>query len=272
VIRGDEVVEEFGKRGHAGIITPLVDPPAAMPPTALVLRRSFVVALLAAATLVGATAHAQTAAPSPAPDTTTLANPASANCISKGGKLTMEKNGKGDELGVCTFGDNRQCEEWALMRGECRPGGIRVTGFVTPAARYCAISGGTYRVRSGSNTPNEQGTCTFKGNKLCDAAAFYNGNCTRQGTRPVSAEKAIPTIQATFRCAGGKSIDANFINLPSSSVKLVLSDGRALDLPQTISGSGARYANANESIVFWNKGNTAFIEEGGKTTFANCRT
>jgi membrane-bound inhibitor of C-type lysozyme len=39
-----------------------------------------------------------------------------------------------------------------------------------------------------------------------------------------------------------------------------------------VSGSGARYANSNESFVFWNKGNTAFIEENGKTTYSNCTT
>lgn len=241
-----------------------------MPPIVPGLRRAGFASLLLVACLLAETAHAQAPASSASPN---LANPASANCLSKGGKLTMEKNGKGDEFGVCTFDDNRQCEEWALMRGECPPRGIRVTGYVTPAARYCAISGGTYRVRSESNTPNEQGTCTFKGNKLCDAAAFFNGNCTRQGTRPASAERAVPTIQATFRCAGGKSIDANFLNGPADgSVKLKLSDGRALDLPQVMSGSGARYANTGETIVFWNKGNTAFIEESGKVTFADCRT
>jgi membrane-bound inhibitor of C-type lysozyme len=35
-----------------------------------------------------------------------------------------------------------------------------------------------------------------------------------------------------------------------------------MELPQVISGSGARYANADESFVFWNKGDTAFITEG----------
>ena len=53
-------------------------------------------------------------------------------------------------------------------------------------------------------------------------------------------------------------------------MKLVLSDGRVLRLPQALSASGARYANAAESIVFWNKGNTAFIEEKGKTTYDGC--
>jgi len=243
-----------------------------MPVIAPALRHTArIVALVATVCVAIAAAHGQVPAPVGA-ETTTIANPASTNCIAKGGKSTIEKNGKGDQFGVCTFADNRQCEEWALMRNECVSGGVRVTGFVTPAARYCAITGGTYRVRSATNTPKEQGTCTFKGNKLCDALAYFNGNCTRQGTRPASAEKLTPTIQVTFLCAGGKSIEANFINGVSSSVKLALSDGRALDLPQVESGSGARYANADESVVFWNKGNTAFIEEGGKATFAGCRT
>lgn len=83
---------------------------------------------------------------------------------------------------------------------------------------------------------------------------------------------AATTIQARFACNAGKSVNAEFINGAQSSVKLTLSDGRALSLPQATSGSGARYANANESIVFWNKGDTAFIEENGKTTYSDCTT
>ena len=79
-------------------------------------------------------------------------------------------------------------------------------------------------------------------------------------------------IRAQFACAEGKSIDATFVNGTASSVRLTLSDGRRLSLPQARSASGARYANGDESIVFWNKGNTAFIEEGGKTTYADCVT
>ena len=41
-------------------------------------------------------------------------------------------------------------------------------------------------------------------------------------------------------------------------------------LLQAISASGARYANTDESFVFWNKGNTAFIEENQKITFKDC--
>jgi len=79
-------------------------------------------------------------------------------------------------------------------------------------------------------------------------------------------------IVARFACTGGKSIAATFVNGSKSHVDLVLSDGRKLTLPQAMSGSGARYANADETFVFWNKGNTAFIEERGKTTFDGCTT
>jgi pimeloyl-ACP methyl ester carboxylesterase len=114
-----------------------------------------------------------------APGSAGLANPASQNCGAKGGTVTIEKNARGDQFGVCLFPDNLQCEEWAMLRGDCRTGGINVTGFVTPAARYCAITGGAYAVVSGSNTANEQGTCTFKGGRSCDAGAYLAGACSR---------------------------------------------------------------------------------------------
>ena len=79
-------------------------------------------------------------------------------------------------------------------------------------------------------------------------------------------------IRAHFACAESKTIDATFLDGTASSVTLTLSDGRRLSLPQARSGSGARYANGDESLVFWNKGNTAFIEEGGKATYAACAT
>jgi membrane-bound inhibitor of C-type lysozyme len=57
---------------------------------------------------------------------------------------------------------------------------------------------------------------------------------------------------------------------PSGSVVLVLSDGRSIDLAQTISADGARYANENETIVFWDKGNGAIFTENGQQTFTGC--
>jgi len=121
------------------------------------------------------------AAPAQSPETTAVAraNPASENCLQQGGRLNIEKTPRGDEYGVCLFEDNHQCEEWALLRGECPAGGRRITGYATEAGRYCAITGGTYTVTSGDDAATEKGTCQLPGGKQCDADAYFRGECTR---------------------------------------------------------------------------------------------
>ncbi len=96
---------------------------------------------------------------------------------------------------------------------------------------------------------------------LVGAAAFY----FLGGTIPVFSEKPIST--ARFVCDADKSITATFYE---SKVKLELSDFRSLEYPQLISASGARYGNEDESFIFWNKGDTAFITESGAETHSNC--
>lgn len=78
-----------------------------------------------------------------------------------------------------------------------------------------------------------------------------------------------PVGKASYSCDAGKTIDATYYK---SKVSIVLGDGRKMELPQTISASGIRYANKDESFVFWSKGNTAFITEGsaGIQTYSNC--
>jgi membrane-bound inhibitor of C-type lysozyme len=78
-----------------------------------------------------------------------------------------------------------------------------------------------------------------------------------------------PIAEVKYTCVDDKSIDATYY---SEKVELMLSDGREMTLPQTMSGSGIRYANADESFVFWSKGNTAFATEGDPNhpTFADC--
>ena len=204
------------------------------------------------------------AAPAAAQAPVARANPASQHCVAQGGQLRIETDGRGGQFGVCLFADNRQCEEWALLRGECPAGGLRVTGYVTPAARYCAITGGSYTVTSASSSPTEQGDCKLPDGRVCSAASHFDGSC--------AAAAAAAPIRAQFSCAGGKTVEAAFFNAAPSHVVLALSDGRRLTLPQAMSASGARYASADERIVFWNKGDTAFIDEQGRQTYADCRT
>lgn len=84
-----------------------------------------------------------------------------------------------------------------------------------------------------------------------------------------TAYAAEPISVVDYACAEGKTIKASYY---SDKVDIVLSDGRKMELPQTMSGSGIRYANADESFVFWSKGNTAFATEGDpdKPTYADC--
>ncbi len=103
---------------------------------------------------------------------------------------------------------------------------------------------------------------------LAPAAAEAQTAPAKAPTPPAEAK----SIHAVFACDDGKSVDATFTNGESSGVALKLSDGRQIFLPQAASASGARYANGNESFVFWNKGNTAFIDEDGKATFTGCIT
>lgn len=86
-----------------------------------------------------------------------------------------------------------------------------------------------------------------------------------------------------YVCTGGQTIQAEYSEgdttivttqeeqpVPVGSVALKLSDGRVFTLPQTISASGARYADASESTVFWNKGNGVTFTEGGQEIYRDC--
>ena len=95
------------------------------------------------------------------------------------------------------------------------------------------------------------------------------------------AQAPVATVQ--YSCAEGKSLSAEYFDgptrtapdgrpIPGGRVILTLADGKKLTLPQNLSGSGIRYANAGETFVFWSKGDTAFVEEGaGQTvTYKDC--
>ena len=87
------------------------------------------------------------------------------------------------------------------------------------------------------------------------------------GCHQAAADDVIASVK--YACADDKTIAAAYY---ADKVDVVLSDGREMTLPQTMSGSGIRYADADESFVFWSKGNTAFATEGDadEPTYADC--
>jgi|GEM_PF-654432 len=117
---------------------------------------------------------------------------------------------------------------------------------------------------------------------LAGAGIWYinKGNKSPAPSQPPSL-----VAQATYFCNGNKTINAAFYKgevkpvkpgqppIPSGSVKLVLSDGRNFDLPQTISADGSRYVNGDESFVFWSKGDGALVLENNvEKNYTGCTT
>lgn len=97
-------------------------------------------------------------------------NPASQNCAEKGGEVLMSQRADGGTYGICVFEDNRQCEEWALFRGECPEGGLKITGYLTPEGIYCALKGGQVR--------ENETLCDLPSGKTCSTQDLYNGKCS----------------------------------------------------------------------------------------------
>ena len=154
-----------------------------------------------------------------------IANPASENCIQQGGTLVIQERSDGGQYGVCFFEDNRQCEEWAMLRGDCPVGGVKVTGYVTPAAQYCAITGGEYQVTGSSNTEQEQGTCTFKNGQTCDVWEYFAGKCA-----PTSEAGPSSYDDPFAYCAVVGTIDApderyNGPQMPDSIIQAMIRQG-----------------------------------------------
>lgn len=73
-----------------------------------------------------------------------------------------------------------------------------------------------------------------------------------------------------YSCDAGRSISATYYE---EAVEISLDGGSSVTLPQTISASGARYANPDESFIFWNKGNEALIMRDNvmDLTYSNCK-
>jgi hypothetical protein len=75
------------------------------------------------------------------------------HCLAQGGKPTLERGPDG-EIGVCMFAGNRQCEERALLFGECPRGGVPVSAYATTSERHCAIRGGRMTIPGCALSPS----------------------------------------------------------------------------------------------------------------------
>lgn len=99
-----------------------------------------------------------------------LPNPASANCAKQDGEIKIVTRDDGGQYGICFFEDNRQCEEWAMLRGDCPVGGLKITGYDNGPQIYCAVTGGEVDIN--------KNTCTIK-EQVCGLDDYFNGSCPR---------------------------------------------------------------------------------------------
>jgi len=222
--------------------------------TRKLINLTLVTLLLAACASPASTPQPPAESPEPG-----RANPASENCIEKGGTLSIVERGDGSQYGICYFEDNRQCEEWDLLRGECPEGGLKVTGYITPAAQYCAITGGAYTITGENNTDNEQGTCTFKNGAVCDVWEYYNGKC--EATQPSTALPAAPMEAGSGEIVfdstrGGDYRDLYLLDVENSNV-MRLTQGESNSFAGPWSPDGTRivytvYGLTNSSIAVIN--------------------
>lgn len=98
--------------------------------------------------------------------------------------------------------------------------------------------------------------------------------------------KATPISTVTYLCDEGRVISAAFYEgapasapapgeppTPVGSVELSLDGAASTTLAQTISASGIRYANTDESFVFWSKGDEALVMRNNTMdpAYTNCR-
>lgn len=88
-----------------------------------------------------------------------------------------------------------------------------------------------------------------------------------------------------YQCDNGKVIAAAYYEgepaptpepgeppTPTGRAEISLNGGPAIPLMQTLSASGVRYANADESFVFWNKGEEALVMRNNQMDldYTNC--
>ena len=81
-------------------------------------RKVLLTLWILAVTVLSVSCSPKQASPTPAAN---LANPASVYCEKNGGRLDLRQDASGGVAGVCVFPDGSECDEWAYLRGECKP-------------------------------------------------------------------------------------------------------------------------------------------------------
>jgi membrane-bound inhibitor of C-type lysozyme len=98
-------------------------------------------------------------------------------------------------------------------------------------------------------------------------AGFFFSKWNAQNSKKNEQTIAPVLSETIFVCSNDKKLTAKFSD---GIVTLDLPDSRSFTLLEKTSTSGTRYANEGDEIVFWNKGDTTFLEEKGVEILSNC--
>jgi len=138
----------------------------------LILGVGLVITFFSATSLTAESKPAKPKAPPTSlPSKPSLLSLTSEKCNEQGGNIIKKKRGDGADYEVCIFEEDRQCEVYALIAGECKKGGVPITGFSKQEQIYCAILGG--------QNSDVQDICSFKDGTHCELRELFNGTCQK---------------------------------------------------------------------------------------------
>ena len=139
-------------------------------------------------------------------ETNQIANPASVNCIEKGGTLEIMDTPAG-QIGICTLPDGTECEEWAFYNGECPDQEASQQGntqLANPASVYCENNGGKLMIVD--SPEGQKGLCTLPDGTECEEWAYFRGECPSSEHICTEAESRATACTFIYAPVCGKSI------------------------------------------------------------------
>lgn len=101
------------------------------------------------------------------------------------------------------------------------------------------------------------------------AAGVYQLMYSREPGGNTTASNPATTNVVSYFCQEGK-LSASF---SKDAVALTYPDGTVMNMPHAMSADGGRYeatSTAGADVVFWSKGDSAFVTENGKNTYTGC--
>ena len=142
---------------------------------------------------------------------TTIANPASTNCIKVGWTSEIKTKPDWSQYWVCVFEEWRQCEEWALFNWKCAVWWRKLTWYIWEYAKFCAITWNTFTNKWQDSSWDDIWTCDLWSWVVVDAKNYYlswdttlvstwtTTACTKE-YNPVCGQPKMPACAAWSFC------------------------------------------------------------------------